>query len=69
VFNFLETHWNSGNKFKIKIESVLYNCESCQRYMQGLKTYCAKQEKIIEFEFFAHPKAKGMDDVKRVLNN
>ena len=68
VFHFLETHWSQGNSFKIRIESVLYNCTSCQRYMQALKNYGAKNGKIIDIEFSAHPEAERIIDIQGIDN-
>jgi hypothetical protein len=67
VFNFLENHWNSGNKFVIEMESVLYNCSSCQRYMQALQEYGRENGKIIIINFKAHPSAVNMSKMRENL--
>jgi hypothetical protein len=69
VFHFLENHWQQGNRFVIEMESTLYACSSCQRYMQALKKYGATQGKTIKFKMKAHPDAKDMKLLKRELDN
>lgn len=68
IFNFLENHWHLGNRFKIKMESTLYNCTSCQRYMQALKEYGSKHGKTIEIEFLAHPGASDIKEANKIIN-
>lgn len=68
VFHFLENHWQQGNRFVIEMESTLYACTSCQRYMQALKKYGATQGKTIEFTFKAHPDATSTPKLKEKLN-
>lgn len=68
VFHFLENHWNSGNRFVIDMESVLYNCTSCQLYMQALKEYGITKGKDINILFKAHPKATSIEEIKTIQN-
>ncbi|MDF0720564.1 hypothetical protein P0M11_11200 [Kaistella sp. PBT33-4] len=68
VFHFLENRWNSGNRFVIEMESVLYNCTSCQLYLQALKEYGKTKGKDINIIFKAHPNAVSIEETKTIQN-
>jgi len=57
LFNFFENHFHKGNRFVIEIESVLYTCTSCQKYLQAAQAYAKSQGKTLEITFIAHPDA------------
>lgn len=57
LFNFFENHFHKGNRFAIEIESVLYTCTSCQKYLQAAQAYAKSQGKILDITFIAHPDA------------
>ena len=48
IFNFLENHWNSGDKFVVQIKSTYYSCKSCQGYLLYLKKLASDYGKTIE---------------------
>ena len=66
VFHFLDENWDKGNRFVIRIESTLYNCTSCMRYMEALQEIGKDAGKTIEIEFVAHPKMKSITDIKNI---
>lgn len=67
LFNFFENHYNKGNKFVIEIESTLYTCTSCQKYLQVAQELAESQGKILEIKFIAHKKAKTMEALKDLI--
>ncbi|KRD63405.1 hypothetical protein ASE40_21625 [Flavobacterium sp. Root935] len=58
----------TGNKFVIEIESTLYTCTSCQKFLQAAKIYANSENKILEIKFIAHRDAIRMDNVKNMIN-
>lgn len=67
LFNFFENHYSKGNRFVIEIESTLYTCTSCQKFLQAAKIYGNSENKILEIKFIAHPDANMMGDVKDMI--
>lgn len=65
IFNFLENHWNSGNKFVITGRSALYTCGSCQGYLVYLQKLAEKHGKSITFKVMANPEAITMKILKK----
>lgn len=63
IFNFLEQHWNKGDRFVINMESKIQICSSCQGYITSLQELAKQNDKIIEFNITAHPEAEGIVDV------
>lgn len=63
LFNFFENHFHKGNRFVIEIESGLYTCTSCQKYLQAAQKFAKSEGKILEIKFIAHPKAIRTDNV------
>lgn len=68
LFNFFENHYSKGNRFVIEIESTLYTCTSCQKFLQAAKIYANSENKILEIKFIAHRDAVRMDNVKNMIN-
>lgn len=68
LFNFFENHYSKGNRFVIEIESTLYTCTSCQKFLQAAKIYANSENKILEIKFIAHRDAIRMDNVKNMIN-
>lgn len=66
IFNFLENHWNSGNRFVITANSTLYTCTSCQGYLGYLQLLAEKHGKIITFKVKAYPEASTINEVKKI---
>lgn len=70
LFNFIENHLGAGQRFEIDIESTRYSCESCQRYMFALLQQLTEaQGKVVEYTFAAHPEARRLKDVKKIIDN
>lgn len=67
LFNFFENHFHKGNRFVIEIESGLYTCTSCQKYLQAAQNFAKSEGKILEIKFIAHPKAEGSREVFDLL--
>ena len=67
VFNFLENHLSKGDKFVIKLESVLYSCTSCQRYLLSMQKYAKSQGKIIEIEFISNTRVTSIPKLNNTL--
>lgn len=67
IFNFLENHWNKGNKFTIEMESTLYTCSSCQGYLLYLKKLAKDNDKILEITFIANQDAKNYSTLVETL--
>jgi hypothetical protein len=51
----------------IEIESTLYTCTSCQKFLQAAKIYGNSENKILEIKFIAHPDADMMGNVKNMI--
>lgn len=67
LYNFFTEHYHKGNRFEIQMESVLYTCKSCQKYLQAAKNYAKSQGKVIDFKFISHHEAIEMKDVKQII--
>lgn len=67
LFNFFENHFHKGNRFVIEIESGLYTCTSCQKYLQAAKAFAKSEGKVLEIKFIAHPGAIESKKVKDLL--
>ncbi|MEY8760494.1 hypothetical protein [Chryseobacterium tongliaoense] len=67
LYNFFEEHFHKGNKFVIEMESILYTCKNCQKYLQAAQNYAKSQGKIIEFKFITHPKAITLKDAGELI--
>lgn len=65
IFNFLENHWNSGNKFEITARSALFTCGRCQGYLVYLERLAEKHGKSITFKVLANPNAITMSTLKK----
>ncbi|MFN0256742.1 hypothetical protein [Pedobacter ureilyticus] len=57
LFNFLEQHWYSGNKFTLKLETMLHSCPSCQAYLVYLKRLAFKYGKEIDIQIISNKNA------------
>ena len=68
IFNLIENHWHLGDKFVIRMESVLNSCSSCQRYLPAVEAWAAKHGKTIKFEFLAHPGAVDIPKAYDIIN-
>lgn len=68
IFNFLEEHWNKGNRFTINMESTLYTCTSCQSYLVYLKELAKQEGKILEIKVISNKSAKRSKDIKNIIN-
>lgn len=68
IFSFLEQHWNSGSRFKIKAASTLYTCTSCQGYLVYLQKLAEKYNKSIVFEVISDPRATTISKTKKLIN-
>lgn len=67
LYNFFANHFHKGDRFVIEMESVLYTCKNCQKYLQAAQKYAKSQNKIIEIKFLAHPKAITLTKVKELI--
>ena len=67
LYNFFTQHYNKGNRFEIQMESVLFTCTNCQKYLQAAQNYARSQGKVIEFKFISHHRAKEMINVKELI--
>jgi len=67
LYNFFTEHYHKGNRFEIQMESILYTCKSCQKYLQAAKDYARSQEKVIDFKFISHHEAKDMEITKKLI--
>lgn len=67
LFNFFENHFHKGNRFVIEIESGLYTCTSCQKYLQAAQNFAKSEGKVLEIKFIAHPKAESSREVFDLL--
>ncbi|QTD39175.1 hypothetical protein JL193_08035 [Polaribacter batillariae] len=59
---FLNTQWHRGNKFDIELDSLLYACHSCQRYLAML----VENGKTINIKFNAHPDVTKLRDLRKL---
>lgn len=69
LYNFFQNHFHKGNKFVIEIESTLYTCTSCQKYLQAAQNYAKTEGKILEIKFIAHPKADNSKEVFKLVKS
>ncbi|AZB10495.1 hypothetical protein EG344_17490 [Chryseobacterium sp. G0162] len=67
LYNFFANHFHKGNRFVVEMESILYTCRNCQKYLQAAQKYAKSQNKIIEFKFLAHTEAVDMDAVLKLI--
>lgn len=67
LFNFFEKHFSKGDIFEIEMESVLYTCTNCQKYLQAAQLYAKSAGKTINVKFISHLKAKQIKDVERII--
>lgn len=68
IFNLIEEHWSTGNRFVIEMESTLYTCQSCQGYLVYLKELAKQQGKIVEIKVIAHPRAIGTKELLDLID-
>ena len=68
IFDFIENHWNTGNKFVIEMESTLYSCSSCQGYLLYLKKLADDSGKIIEITIKANKKARNYKSLNETIH-
>lgn len=69
IFNFLEEHWNKGNRFVINMESTLYTCTSCQSYLVYLKELARQEGKIIDITVISHKGATSTNEIETAIEN
>lgn len=69
VYNFLLEHIGKGNKFEIKIESLLFICENCQKYFIGLKKFAETQNIEIVYKLKANENARTIKQLNALLPN
>ena len=69
VFNFLEKHWNTGNRFEITMESTYYSCQSCQGYMLYLKQLAKQEGKILNITIKSSKDAIDYNTLQEILLN
>ncbi|PJJ08654.1 hypothetical protein CLU83_1940 [Flavobacterium sp. 1] len=69
LYNFFQNHFHKGNKFVIEIESTLYTCTSCQKYLQAAQKYAKAEGKILEIKFIAHPRASNSVEVFKLVKS
>lgn len=69
VFNFLEQHWNTGNRFDIVMESTYYSCQSCQGYMLYLKQLAKQEGKTLNLTIKSIRDAGDYKTLDTILNN
>ncbi|UUF16658.1 MULTISPECIES: hypothetical protein [Flavobacterium] len=69
VFNFLEKHWNKGNRFEITMESTYYSCQSCQGYMLYLKQLAKQEGKVLNITIKSNKKVKDYKTLEEILLN
>lgn len=63
IYDFLKNRYQLGNRFEITMNSTLYACTSCRRYLIALKRLVENDGKIIEFKMIAHPMATDFEAV------
>lgn len=52
-------HFSKGDIFEIEMESVLYTCTNCQKYLQAAQLYAKSVGKTINVKFIA-PAAQSL---------
>lgn len=67
LFNFFEKHFSKGDVFDIEMESVLYTCTNCQKYLQATQLYAKSTGKTINVKFIAHPDASRIPEVENII--
>jgi hypothetical protein len=67
IFNFLENHWDDGDRFVIQLESTFYTCQSCQGYLVYLKELAKKAGKTIDIKVVADKRVSGTFDLIDLL--
>ncbi|MFC0514546.1 hypothetical protein ACFFGT_10050 [Mucilaginibacter angelicae] len=67
IFHFIENHYSKGNRFVITMNSALYTCPSCQRYLQAFVNQATLDGKIIEVTAVSHPLAISFGQVTKLL--
>ena len=67
LYHFFENHYHKGNRFVIEIESGLYTCTSCQKYLQAAQKFAKTEDKILEINFIAHPDAIGSEEARIII--
>ncbi|PZU81903.1 MAG: hypothetical protein DI529_15225 [Chryseobacterium sp.] len=67
LYNFINNHYHKGDRFVIEMESVLYTCKNCQKYLQSVQNVAKNQGKIIEFKFVSHPEAESLTVVEQLI--
>jgi len=68
IFNFLENHWDDGDRFVIQLESTFYACQSCQGYLVYLKELARKAGKTVDIKVIAVEAISGTSDLIDKLN-
>ena len=63
IFNFINEHWNTGDRFVIELESTIDICSSCEGYLTYLKQLGAKHGKTIEYKIISNPLIKETKDL------
>ncbi|MBW1656754.1 hypothetical protein [Flavobacterium quisquiliarum] len=66
IFNFLEKHWDKGNRFEITMESTYYSCQSCQGYMLYLKQLAKQEGKVLNITIKSSTDAKDYKTLERL---
>jgi len=57
-----------GDIFEIEMESVLYTCTNCQKYLQAAQLYAKSAGKTINVKFIAHTGASTIPKVNILIN-
>ena len=60
-------HFSKGDIFEIEMESVLYTCTNCQKYLQAAQLYAKSVGKTINVKFIAHPDASRIPEVENII--
>ncbi|MDH7911372.1 hypothetical protein [Winogradskyella sp. SYSU M77433] len=68
IYNYLINHIGSGNRVVMEIESVLYTCANCRKYIIALKKYAETQNVDLSIISRAHPRAFKNSDVNTIIN-
>lgn len=68
IFNFLENHWSTGNRFVLEIESTYYSCTSCQGYFLYLKQLAKNYDKTIEITIKSNKRATTFKELEKIFN-
>ena len=51
----------------IEMESVLYTCTNCQKYLQAAQLYAKSAGKTINVKFISHLGASTIPEVKNII--